>query len=102
MIKEYEGLTTDKLATGPGGNAKIGRYDFGQNGLEKLDVVESSGQCTFDTPNVRTVHLQGKVEVDAAEENTPFQFACYNQTSDEVCLLSSHSCRLLNKSAPFS
>lgn len=55
VIFEYEGLTTDE-ATGPGGNAKTGRYEYGKE-YPKLDVAFANNTSTMNTTNVKTVNL---------------------------------------------
>ncbi len=66
LMEHWEGLTTDN-ATGPGGNLKTGRYEYGVN-YGYLDVNAS---CQMDNANVTTINLNG-----GTNGSTPFQFTC--------------------------
>ncbi|ODA35968.1 M4 family metallopeptidase, partial [Veronia pacifica] len=56
VIKRWEGLNNAKVGTGPGGNEKIGRYEYGSE-FEKLDVKQQGETCYMENDNVRTVDL---------------------------------------------
>ncbi|KZN56915.1 hemagglutinin [Pseudoalteromonas luteoviolacea CPMOR-2] len=43
-------------ATGPGGNQKTGRYDYGTD-FGHLDVSQSGSTCTMNNANVKTINL---------------------------------------------
>ncbi|OCQ22093.1 peptidase [Pseudoalteromonas luteoviolacea] len=43
-------------ATGPGGNTKTGRYDYGTD-YGHLDVSQSGNTCTMNNANVKTINL---------------------------------------------
>ncbi|KZN69275.1 M4 family metallopeptidase [Pseudoalteromonas luteoviolacea] len=43
-------------ATGPGGNEKTGRYDYGTD-YGHLDVSQSGNTCTMNNANVKTINL---------------------------------------------
>ncbi len=66
-------------ASGPGGNLKTGRYEYGSNGLAYLDVTESNGICTMDNSKVKTVDLNhGHFGHDA------YSFTCPTNTHKEI------------------
>jgi vibriolysin len=56
ILKTWDGLTSEKVATGPGGNDRIGVYHYGKD-LPKLDVSKSRGRCTFTSPAGKTVDM---------------------------------------------
>ena len=57
VLKQWEGLNHEQVGTGPGGNQKIGQYEYGSGGRPFLDVTRSGTTYTFNTPNVKTVNL---------------------------------------------
>ncbi len=57
VLFEYEGLTTNLVGTGPGGNQKIGQYEYGSGGQPFLDVAVSGTTYTMNNTNVKTVNL---------------------------------------------
>ncbi len=74
-LKQWEGLTTAD-ATGPGGNAKTGRYEYGTD-FGFLDVTESGdgNTCTLTNNNVDTYNLNhgtsgGSIHSFDCSENT--------------------------------
>ncbi|WP_084451745.1 M4 family metallopeptidase [Roseateles chitosanitabidus] len=67
ILERWEGLA-HRDATGPGGNAKTGRYEYGTD-YPALQVTDS---CQMSDGNVITVNLNGSTSAS----NTPFQFTC--------------------------
>ncbi|QWF14887.1 M4 family metallopeptidase [Lysobacter capsici] len=57
VLKQWEGLNHEQVGTGPGGNQKIGQYEYGSGGRAFLDVTRSGSTYTFNTANVKTVNL---------------------------------------------
>ncbi|MBN7136635.1 peptidase M4 [Lysobacter enzymogenes] len=57
ILKQWEGLNHAQVGTGPGGNQKIGQYEYGSGGRPFLDVTQSGSTYTFNTTNVKTVNL---------------------------------------------
>lgn len=67
VVKKWEGLTTEKFATGPGGNEKTGKYFYGKDyGFLLVD-----DNCKMDSPNVTTYNLNGKTAGGSI-----FKFTC--------------------------
>lgn len=67
VLQRWEGLA-HRDATGPGGNAKTGKYEYGTD-YPALQVTDS---CQMNTNNnVITVNLNG-----GTSGSTPFQFTC--------------------------
>lgn len=58
VVHQYEGLTFEEraAATGPGGNQKTGKYEYGVQ-YPTLTVEYSNGTSTMNTTNVKTVNL---------------------------------------------
>ena len=67
VLERWEDLA-HRDATGPGGNTKTGRYEYGTN-YPALQVTDS---CQMSDGNVITVNLNGST----GASNTPFQFTC--------------------------
>ena len=62
-------------ATGPGGNEKVGQYEFGSNGKPFLNASESNGTCTLENINVRTIDLN-----HATSGGSVHRFTCPRNT----------------------
>ncbi|RLV59684.1 peptidase M4 family protein [Parashewanella curva] len=55
ILKQWEGLTTLSMGTGPGGNEKVGQYEYGSGKLPKLNVMpDGKGKCAMDSSFVKT------------------------------------------------
>lgn len=67
ILERWEGLA-HRDATGPGGNTKTGRYEYGTN-FPALQVTDT---CQMNSGNVITVNLNGSTSAS----NTPYQFTC--------------------------
>jgi Zn-dependent metalloprotease len=83
VIRQWDGLQTRSkpqaaaLASGPGGNDKIGRIRYDKQ-LVITDV--GSGKCALENEQVVTVNLNNK----KFGSKKPHQFKCYEQTDKEV------------------
>ena len=77
VLKKWEGLTTDLIGTGPGGNAKTGQYEWGSGGIYGyLDVAQSGSTCTMNNTNVRGVNLNGST----GSSTTAYSYTCPRNT----------------------
>ena len=74
VLKQWNDLQTALVGTGPGGNAKIGQYEYGTN-YGYLDVAQSGGTCTMTNANVKTVNLNG-----GTTGSTAYAYACPRNT----------------------
>jgi Zn-dependent metalloprotease len=74
LLRQWEGLTTDLVGTGPGGNARIGQYEYGTD-YEFNDVAVAGANCTMNNANVKTVNLNG-----ATTGSTAYAYACPRNT----------------------
>ncbi len=74
VLKQWEGLTHDLIATGPGGNTKTGEYEYGTT-FGFNDVASDAGTCTMNNANVKTVNLN-----HGTSGSTAFSFACVRNT----------------------
>jgi Zn-dependent metalloprotease len=74
VLKRWEGLTTDLVGTGPGGNLKTGQYQYGVQ-YGKNDVAVSGSTCTMNNASVKTVNLN-----HGTSGSTAFAFTCPNNT----------------------
>lgn len=70
VVEQWEGIT-HLDATGPGGNAKTGQYEYGV----KYGPLVVTSNCTMDSANVAAVNLN-----HGTSGTTPFQFACSRNT----------------------
>lgn len=76
VVKQWDGLA-HRDATGPGGNTKIGTYEFGTD-YGPLLVTDD---CKMDSGNVITVDLNGSTN---GSKTTPHQFTCPRNTVRSV------------------
>ncbi len=65
-------------ATGPGGNTKIGQYDYGVD-YDALNVTENSNICTLENSNVKTVDLN-----HGTSGNSAYSFDCPRNAHKEI------------------
>ncbi len=64
---------------GDGGNAKTGRYIYGQNGIPNLYVTKlSNGKCQLSTSRLRVVDVQHASENYPNYKIDPVQYTCGN------------------------
>lgn len=82
MLRTWNGLTHDKVGTGPGGNEKIGSYEYGTDySALDVEVDEESNNCTFNNDKVQTVNLDG----GWYDWGTgAFEYTCFRQEGDEA------------------
>lgn len=66
VLQQWEGLNHAN-ATGPGGNAKTGKYEYGTT----YGPLVVSNDCQMNSGNVITVDLRG-----GSSGSTPFKFTC--------------------------
>lgn len=78
IIKEWEGLTHAEIGTGPGGNEKTGRYEYGTD-YGFLDVQQVGDTCTMENDNVKTVNLNHERSGTDA-----YSYACPRNTIKEI------------------
>jgi len=67
--------------TGPGGNDKTGRYDYGVDYPALQGTDSGAGLCTLENDNVRAVNLNNSAD---NSDNTAFEFACTENTFHPV------------------
>ncbi|MEK0160238.1 pre-peptidase C-terminal domain-containing protein [Pseudoalteromonas piscicida] len=65
-------------ATGPGGNQKTGRYQYGTD-YGHLDVAQSGNTCTMTNTNVKTINLN-----HGSSGSTAHSFTCPENTVKEI------------------
>lgn len=78
ILHQFENLQTAD-ATGPGGNIKIGKFEYGSNGKPALNVTQSGSTCTMNNTNVKTVNLN-----HATSGSTAHSFTCPRNTVKEI------------------
>ncbi|BEV72750.1 M4 family elastase LasB [Paludibacterium sp. THUN1379] len=74
VLKQWNGLT-HLDATGPGGNRKTGKYEFGQ----RYGYLPVSDDCNMDNGTVKAIDLQN---TENTSLQTPFHFTCPRNTAD--------------------
>ncbi|NIM18304.1 MAG: hypothetical protein GTO45_40510 [Candidatus Aminicenantes bacterium] len=77
VLHRFDRLTYAE-GTGPGGNLKIGYYEYGID-YPGFGVTEDSGVCTMITPDVITIDLEHK-----AQGTTPYSYTCYRNTHEAI------------------
>jgi pseudolysin/vibriolysin len=76
VLKQWEGLTTALIGTGPGGNAKTGQYEWGSGGIYGyMDVTQSGTTCTMNNSVVKAVNLNG-----GTSGTTAYSYTCPRNT----------------------
>lgn len=69
VLQRWEGIA-HRDATGPGGNTKTGRYEYGNGG--QYPALQVNDSCQMNSGNVITVNLNG----GTGSSTTPYQFTC--------------------------
>ncbi|MFC4761895.1 M4 family metallopeptidase [Dyella koreensis] len=78
VIKQWEGLTNAD-ATGPGGNAKTGKYNYGTD-YPYLNVTQSGTSCSFQNTYVKTYNMNHAT----SGSGTLWSFTCSNSDEADV------------------
>lgn len=78
ILLQYEGLTHQKIGTGPGGNQKTGPYYYGTD-YGYLDVAPSGSSCTMYNTNVKTVDLN-----HGTTGSTAYVYTCPENTYQTI------------------
>lgn len=99
VLKQWNGLATDDVGTGPGGNQKIGQHEFGTTpGYGFLDVTPGAlnVNCTMTTQNAVTIPTpvpgtvlpNGYVNSVNLQQGTqnyiPWVYPCFRNTYQSV------------------
>ena len=71
LIAQYDGLTHETLATGPGGNLKTGLYRYGER-FPGLQVMAQGSDCRLQSAQVTTIDLQ-----HGSNGSEPYHFSCW-------------------------
>ncbi|MBE8167720.1 MAG: peptidase M4 family protein [Shewanella sp.] len=77
VLKQWDGLTTQKKGTGPGGNLKTGRYEYGTD-KPFLDIKKIGDKCYMESKHVKTVSMAGKFSTPKPDDKA-FSFACLDK-----------------------
>lgn len=77
VLKQFNALTTGK-ATGPGGNTKTGKYEYGVD-YDSMDVKQVGNKCTMQSLNVTAVNLNHKTS-----GTTAYEFTCPKNTTKQI------------------
>ena len=75
VLKRWEGLMRKAIGTGPGGNSKVGQYEYGIN-YDYLDVLQNGNLCVLENANVCTVNMTDMPDSYAI----PFNYNCPRNT----------------------
>ena len=77
IIKQWNDLKYVE-ATGPGGNTKVGAYEYGTD-FNALNVTQSGTDCAMENSKVKTVDLNHDTS-----GNSAFSFPCSRNTHKEI------------------
>jgi vibriolysin len=77
ILLHFDNLQT-AVGTGPGGNAKTGKYQYGTD-FGYLDVSQSGSTCTMTNANVKTINLN-----HSTSGSTAFSYTCPENTTKEI------------------
>ena len=79
VIEQWDGLTTAN-GTGPGGNSKVGQYQYGSGGHPYLNITQSGSSCSMQNANVKTYDMNNA----SSGSGTLWTFTCSNSSGDSV------------------
>jgi vibriolysin len=77
VLEHFDNLQTAN-GTGPGGNQKTGKYEYGTD-FGYLNVQQSGSTCTMQNTNVKTVNLN-----HSTSGSTAFSYTCPRNTTKEI------------------
>jgi len=83
ILKQWEGLNTDAIGTGPGGNEKTGQYEYGTD-FGFLDVAVDGANCTMDNEFVRTINLNHDDTYPVPTGQDAFEYTCPRNTFQAI------------------
>ncbi|GAB3350813.1 hypothetical protein GCM10027430_14240 [Lysobacter tyrosinilyticus] len=87
VLAQYENLQTDLVGTGPGGNAKMGQYEYGSNGKPFLDVTQSGTTCSMENADVKVINANhtGNTSTGAFNYNVAaYSYTCPRNTFQTI------------------
>ncbi|MCF6766405.1 M4 family metallopeptidase [Thiotrichales bacterium 19S3-7] len=67
--------------TGVGGNEKVGKYYYGENGMPTLDVAKNGSTCTMNNERVRAVNMNHKTSDNIT---SAFTYSCGLDRGDSI------------------
>jgi len=77
VLRSFDNLQTAD-GTGPGGNEKTGKYQYGTD-FGYLDVSQSGSTCTMNSTNVKTINLN-----HGTSGSNAFSYTCPENTHKEI------------------
>ncbi len=85
ILELWDGLTNIEKAqsTGPGGNEKIGRYEFGKD-YDYLETTKVGKKCHMKNVNVLTFDNKHSESTMSYAKEKPFKFDCSENTYKEI------------------
>ncbi|WP_226470336.1 M4 family metallopeptidase [Luteimonas panaciterrae] len=78
VLRQFDALQHAEVGTGPGGNIKTGKYEYGTD-YGFLDVEQSGTNCTMNSDKVTTINLNG-----GTSGSTPWTYTCPRNTVKEI------------------
>jgi Zn-dependent metalloprotease len=79
ILLKWDGLTNQKVGTGPGGNIRTGQYFYGTGSYEHLDVTVDGDICSMINDSVATFEY-----TTVSSPIIPYSFPCYQNTYKSI------------------
>jgi Zn-dependent metalloprotease len=79
ILMQRENFQTALIGTGPGGNEKIGQYEYGTD-FGFLDVAQNGSTCTMETDKVKTIDVNHTTQ----QTGPAFSYTCPRHTGDSI------------------
>jgi vibriolysin len=79
-LDHYENIQFIESGTGPGGNTKVGQYQWGTGVPPKYEVEEQGADCRMDSTILKTEDLNHGVSGSGA----PYQFTCHENLHKQI------------------
>ncbi len=79
VLEQWDGIHTAQIGTGPGGNLKTGKYEYGTN-FGFNDVTQSGTTCSLNNANVITYNMNHRTRTP----NAAHSFTCPRNTVKEI------------------
>jgi Zn-dependent metalloprotease len=75
VIDSFDSLAYGYQGTGPGGNQKVGQYEYGTSGHPAFGVSVNGSTCTMNYADVKSVNLN-----HGTSGSTAYSYTCYRNT----------------------
>ncbi len=82
IIHQWNNIQSTTTVSGPGGNLKTGKYQYGQAGLPSLETTKKGTRCYLSNDKVRVISAFNTWSILNPSNPEPVSHICNNNTGD--------------------